>query len=174
MGIMIQAPGFTIREFKLEEEPAFIDLFTDSRITPYIPKRTVDEVKQLFKDVLSEYGDGTGLSRWAVIGLDNKELIGFAMLRHDTEPGKAELGYALHYSYWNKGLATEISKTLVAYGFQEKHLDEIFAVTDHENVPSQRVLLKAGLQRNGIISRKEMELAFFNITAEEYKEFISI
>ena len=168
MRIITQTPGFTIREFSLKEEPAFVDLFTDSRITPYIPKRSVDEVKQLFKAIVNEYADGTGLNRWAILGRDDNQLIGFAMLHHDTEPAKAELGYALHYEYWNKGLATVVSKVLVDYGFQEKHLKEIFAVTDHENVPSQRVLEKAGLKRNGILSRKEIGLAFFNITSGEY------
>jgi ribosomal-protein-alanine N-acetyltransferase len=165
MYVVAQTSLFTIREFTPADEVAFIELFTDYRITQYLPKRNAEQVQQLFKELRAEYTDGTGLNRWAVTDAETDELMGFGMLKQVTDkPDKAELGFVFHLKYHNKGLATQVSQTLVAYGFEQKDLNEIIAVTDYENIPSQRVLEKAGLKREGVVLRNDLELALFRIT----------
>lgn len=62
------------------------------------------------------------------------------------------------YKYWGKGIATEAVKLVANTIFSEwPHLERLQARVLVENVGSQRVLEKAGFQREGIL-RKYMTL----------------
>jgi RimJ/RimL family protein N-acetyltransferase len=58
---------------------------------------------------------------------------------------RIELGYRLKRVYWGQGYATEVAKELIAKGFAELGVDEVFAVTMKTNLGSQAVMRKAGL-----------------------------
>ena len=71
---------------------------------------------------------------------------------------RGELGYALGYKYWGKGIATKAVKLVANTIFSEwPHLERLEARVLVENVGSQRVLEKAGFQREGVL-RKYMTL----------------
>ena len=57
---------------------------------------------------------------------------------------RMQLGYALLKEHWGKGYATELTMVGLRYVFTKTTLSEIFAVTEIQNTPSQKVLLKAG------------------------------
>ena len=61
-----------------------------------------------------------------------------------------EIYYKLHPSYWGKGYATEIAKSLVKFGFEKMHLHKVEAGVQTENIQSIRVLEKAGMTREGL------------------------
>ncbi|KAK7280084.1 hypothetical protein RJT34_25146 [Clitoria ternatea] len=65
-----------------------------------------------------------------------------------------ELGYALGSRYWGRGIATQVVKQVVEVAFSEfTHLERVEALVDVENVASQRVLEKAGFQREGVLRK---------------------
>jgi ribosomal-protein-alanine N-acetyltransferase len=76
-----------------------------------------------------------------------------------------ELGYVMHQKYWGKGIASEMARIMIGYGFTNTDAKEIVAVTTLENIGSQRVLLKAGMTRmdNFIRPNEKKELAFFKV-----------
>jgi len=78
--------------------------------------------------------------------LDNQEVIGACglYLRGEKE---AELGFILHYDYWNKGYMTEAAKALIQFGFCELKLHRIFARCNSENIGSYRVMEKSNMIR---------------------------
>ncbi len=57
----------------------------------------------------------------------------------------AELGYRLLPDVWGRGLATEGARALVRSAFTDLGLDHVVATTMTVNLPSRRVLEKAGL-----------------------------
>jgi len=169
MSIIAQTPRMLIREFLPEEKEQFISLMTDTRINVYLPKRNEQQLYDLFTETIAEYLQGIKLTRWGMFDVDTGELMGLAILRFNADdPGKAELGYALHLHYHGRGLASEMAKALVRYGFEVMQLREIMAVMVEENVLSHKVLLKAGLKRGENIIRGGMELAFYAIEREKY------
>jgi ribosomal-protein-alanine N-acetyltransferase len=169
MTIITQTSRLIIREFLPEEEEAFFALMTDERLTAYLPKRNNEQIHELFSDTLAAYQAGNKLIRWGIFNADDFRFIGMCILKHDAaEPGKAELGYVIHHDFKGMGIATEISKALLTYGFADMELNEIFAVTDKANIPSQKVLLKAGLKQGPDMERHGMMLSFFNITAIDW------
>jgi [ribosomal protein S5]-alanine N-acetyltransferase len=66
-----------------------------------------------------------------------------------AKPTTAEVGYWLKQEFWGKGYATEITKRLIALGFEELKLHRVFAVCDDLNVASRKVLEKSGMKYEG-------------------------
>jgi RimJ/RimL family protein N-acetyltransferase len=65
-----------------------------------------------------------------------------------------EIGYRMKPSERRKGYTTEAVGLLVGLLFTKKGIERIEAVTDTENLPSQRVLEKNGFRREGVLRRR--------------------
>ena len=164
MNIIVQTPRLIIREFTPGEEDLFVNLYKDDRVARYVPKRTDEEWRAKFHETLGEYESRPGLGRWGAFNPVDGDFIGFCMLRSsDANTQSIELGYALPYHQWGLGLATEISKALITYGFEQKGLSVIGACTLPENIPSINVLLKAGFINVGSVPWYSSDLCFFKI-----------
>jgi RimJ/RimL family protein N-acetyltransferase len=84
---------------------------------------------------------------WAAHLRANDEFIGwFHLLPDKLEPEEMELGYRLARKVWGQGLATEGSRELVHRAFTLWLHEKVSARTLLENLASQRVMQKAGLQ----------------------------
>lgn len=65
----------------------------------------------------------------------------------------AELGYWLGEPYWNRGIATEAGRSIVAYAFEQLDVGRVEAAVFEWNPASMRVLEKLGFAREGILRR---------------------
>ncbi|MFK5959576.1 MAG: GNAT family N-acetyltransferase [Lutibacter sp.] len=72
-------------------------------------------------------------------------MIGFAVLKYLPEIGKTDIGYRFLPEYWRKGIATEVSKEIIKYGFEILKLERIIGITMLKNIASYKVLEKIGL-----------------------------
>lgn len=80
------------------------------------------------------------------------EFVGLGVLIHlELNPLNCqhEVGYRLPVKFWGQGYATEIAKTLIEYGFNSLGLKEILGTTNPENIISEKVLIKSGLEKIG-------------------------
>ena len=59
------------------------------------------------------------------------------------------IGYCLHPDVWGQGYATEASRAVVSFGFEQLGLERIYTTCDADNIASSRVLEKTGMQREG-------------------------
>ncbi|XP_031497558.1 uncharacterized protein LOC116262358 [Nymphaea colorata] len=76
----------------------------------------------------------------------------------DIERCRGEIGYALAYEHWGKGIATEALKMAVNAifcGFPE--IQRIDAVVIDWNVGSQKVLEKAGFVKEGLLRKYRLK-----------------
>ncbi|MFI5162052.1 MAG: GNAT family N-acetyltransferase [Sphingobacteriales bacterium] len=165
MPLFIQTPRFVIRDFKPEEVKAYMSLFDDEMVTVHLPNRTRKEHLEIFHAAFKDYAENNPLGRWGMFNNGDGDFIGLCLLRQYDNPGQVELGYVMHQKYWGKGIASEMARILVSYGFTNTDANEIVAVTTLENIGSQRVLLKAGMERMPNFTRagESRELAFFKI-----------
>ena len=65
----------------------------------------------------------------------------------------AELGYWLGKPFWGRGIITEAARAMTAYGFETLGLTRIYAHVKAHNGASERVLEKAGYQREGLLRK---------------------
>jgi ribosomal-protein-alanine N-acetyltransferase len=169
MIIIIQTPRLIIREFLPEEEGLFLAILSDERLTDYLPKRSIDDNQIIFRNMLADYEQGIKLTSWGIFNKTDHTLIGLGILKAvNGEPDKSELGYVIHHAFKGMGIATELSETLLNYGFSERKLTEIFAVTHQDNIASQRVLIKAGLTQGDNLLRNGEWVSCFKITADDW------
>jgi RimJ/RimL family protein N-acetyltransferase len=106
--------------------------------------REREVVEQHHRGRLSEARDGLGF--WA--GFVDAVFVGWWLLSPaaaDDTRGQAEVGYRLLPDFWRQGLASEGAAALLAYGFEEVGLTQIFAETMTINEGSRAVLNKLGL-----------------------------
>jgi len=164
MPLFIQTPRFIIREFKPEEEEIYVKLYDDEQVIIHLPKRTRQEQYEIFRGTMADYEVGKTLTRWGLFNNGDGDYIGSCLLRNFYDfDGKIEVGYSLHQKYWGKGIATEMTQIMIAYGFTNTDAEEIVALTTLENVGSQKVLLKAGMERLENFHKDGEELAYFRI-----------
>ncbi|PWW17601.1 MULTISPECIES: GNAT family N-acetyltransferase [unclassified Chryseobacterium] len=155
-----------IREFTPEEFSLFSTLFENENVTRYLPYKTPEEYKEMFDKALADYEEGP-FSRWGIFHPQNNDFVGMCLARTFLDnPDQMEIGYTLDEKYWGKGLGTEVCKALVEHCLSINHQKDIVAVTDLDNIGSQKVLLKSGFKRVENLAREDRELAYFVLQKE--------
>ncbi|MDE6220985.1 MAG: GNAT family N-acetyltransferase, partial [Lachnospiraceae bacterium] len=77
---------------------------------------------------------------------DSGKVIGSGSITYDEKYGAYELGYNLNRQYWRMGYATEVSKALIQWAYQNIGARDFFARHANTNEASGNVLKKCGFQ----------------------------
>ncbi|MGO4291713.1 GNAT family N-acetyltransferase [Chitinophaga sp. RAB17] len=163
MHIIYQSNTIIIREFLPAEISLFTTLFEDEKVTSYLPYRSPEQYIEMFHIALDDYKRGL-FSRWGIFNAANNDFMGMGLARNFVDvPGQLEIGYTLSPKYWGKGIGTEVSRALVDYCFTNTSADEVVAVTDPDNIGSQKVLEKTGFKRLSNLVREYGEVTYFVI-----------
>lgn len=81
--------------------------------------------------------------------LHEGRLVGYVAL-HGDEPHRRELGFLIGpRTVWGRGLGRATARAGLRHGFEEMHLDEIWAEALDANHASIRVLQRLGLRETG-------------------------
>jgi RimJ/RimL family protein N-acetyltransferase len=136
------------------DRPDWRALLLDPRVAATIggvpPER---EVRARFDADLRHWRDH-GFGQWTWRTPDGAFAGRGGLRRHRLEGGEevVELGYSVVAEHWGVGLATEIARASLAFGFAELGLDRIHAFVFDGNVASARVLDKCGFAQVGPIT----------------------
>ncbi len=150
-----------IREFSYQELNLFLDLFKSENVTRYLPYKSPEELKGMFEKALVDYKQGP-LSRWGIFDAENGDFVGVCLARVFAENTDwIEIGYMLMENHWGKGIGTQVSRALVDYCHTAEPQKNIVALTDLDNIGSQKVLLNSGFERVENLLRDNKELAYF-------------
>ncbi|MDY4777202.1 MAG: GNAT family protein, partial [Phocaeicola vulgatus] len=71
----------------------------------------------------------------------------------DVECFNAEVGYVIGEKYWNQGIVTDALQEAIYHYFTYTNTIRIFALVFEHNLPSMRVLEKAGFNKVGIMTK---------------------
>jgi RimJ/RimL family protein N-acetyltransferase len=161
----LETARLRLRRFTPKDEALLYRLNSDETVMRYIGG-TMDAGKNramLHDRILRYYGEHPGLGVWATMVKATGECAGFHLLNHVKGESLIQLGYRLFPSHWGQGYATEMGTALLRYGFVQRGLPRIMANTHPDNLDSQRVLLKCGLQRRGERAYAHPDLASFGV-----------
>lgn len=82
---------------------------------------------------------------WVINLKGNDKLIGTICLwNFEADKMQAEIGFELHPDFQEKGIMREALSEVLAFGFKELKLKTITALTNPGNLPSVKLLQKAG------------------------------
>jgi RimJ/RimL family protein N-acetyltransferase len=118
---------------------------SDPRVTWNHKAQSRDQAQITLKKRLRHWTDH-GFGMYAVIERVTQQLIGHGGLQRLEETSDVELGYYLGWPAWGRGFATELSRAVLRYGFEQLLVRHIVAVVRPENEASQRVLCKVGMK----------------------------
>jgi RimJ/RimL family protein N-acetyltransferase len=103
-----------------------------------------DEARRYFESYLSDWAK-TGISVWALLrGADSAYIGECGFWVREGFPGKS-LRYILAESYWNQGYGLEAATAALRWGFEEKNISWVSAVSHTANSGSVRILERLGL-----------------------------
>jgi [ribosomal protein S5]-alanine N-acetyltransferase len=164
----IETERLQLRLFRPDDLDDLSLIFSDPDVVRYLgsgqPARR-DETETALMSIIRHW-DVHGFGRWAAVCKQTCKLVGYCGLRNFQ--GSAELVYLLSKQYWGKGLATEMARASIKFGFEEKKFEHIIAMAKLANVASQRVMNKIGMtfQKNTLIFN--MEVALYSINSAAY------
>ncbi|MCB0421286.1 MAG: GNAT family N-acetyltransferase [Bdellovibrionales bacterium] len=112
---------------------------------------TEEDTKNFIADAMIKASISPRFEYELAVCLKEKNLqIGGCGIRRDSESSYvANLGWAIHPQFQNKGFATEAAAALIQVGFQQLNLAVIYATCDTRNIASFKVMEKLGMQRVG-------------------------
>lgn len=134
---------------------------------PLDPQQSRTEIEKKYSELGSE-------NKWFFIEKKDGSKIGF--IGHFTVGKQVEIGYAMAQDERKKGYCTEAVGIMLDYLFLSRDMMRVQAQTSVRNVPSQRVLEKAGFKREGIVRRPYFvrgewtDFYQYSILREEWKE----
>jgi RimJ/RimL family protein N-acetyltransferase len=153
------------RELTESDIPQMFHLHSNPEVMKYIHaiEETIDETRLTFARMMKYHDKKEGMCLWSVFLKESGAYIGWVILKPLDNTSDIEIGYRFLPEFWGNGYATEISHRVCRYGFQVLNLDKIVGITHPENVSSQNVLKKLGLNFIKISRYYGIEVLFFEM-----------
>jgi RimJ/RimL family protein N-acetyltransferase len=143
----LRTARLVLRRYDEGDREACIELFTDPDVMTYVGNGVItpEAAAKLFGSCSAIYDEGR-FDLWAVVESESGAYVGHAELKRRKGSDEVEIIYILRKERWGCGYATEIARLLVEHGFHRYDLPRVLATVDYENLPSLRVLEKAGMR----------------------------
>ncbi len=149
MAIILETKRLLLRH----QVPADLDdlwaLYCDPEITKYIPDapRSREEAKEELEWHMNGHPRFPKLGLWGTIHKETGKFIGRCGLLPWTIEGQheVEIAYTIAREYWGQGLATEVARAILQYGFVKLNLSRLICLIDAENNASRKVAEKIGM-----------------------------
>lgn len=158
---LVETARLQLRLFTLADLDNLATLLSDGDVMRYVgdgQPASREEAAEALQSIMRHW-EKHGFGRWAVIDKETRAFIGFGGLR--SLLGSPEVVYHFAKSHWGRGLATELARASLRYGFEEHHFDRILAVAKPENAASIRVMERVGM-------RYERHTNYHNIEVIQY------
>lgn len=148
MDHLIETDRLLLREIRLEDSTDMYGLHADPEVQRYTgesPIGSMEEMEAAIRTRIHNYAK-YGYGRWATFLKADMQFVGWAGLAYLPEFDEIDLGYRLLTRYWGMGLATEASRAILRYGFEQLGIERIIAIAMQENKASIRVMEKVGME----------------------------
>lgn len=144
---VLHTERLVLRELVKEDALALHRMRSDERVMRHIPRdleQAVEESERLIATIAQNRSENTGIT-WGISLKEEGTLIGtVGFYRLQLEHHRGEIGYLLHPDRWGMGYAGEAVDAAVDHGFRILGFHSIEAVTDPENLASNRLLKAQG------------------------------
>jgi RimJ/RimL family protein N-acetyltransferase len=157
--MILATDRLVLRQFVAEDWPAVLAYQADPAYLRYYAwsGRTEADVRAIVARFVEWQAEQPRLKFQLAMTLkESGELIGSCGVRLGEEDApEAEVGYELAPMQWGNGYATEAAGAMLRFGFEKLGLHRIWGRCVAENVGSQRVLNKLGMQQEGWLREVE-------------------
>lgn len=151
---ILNSQRLLLRPYVLEDAPTMFENWASraDNVTyvTWPPHESVAFTKQLLKEWIASY-ENPGFFHWVIALKEQPEVVigDISVIHTNPSTQSCELGYILSQDYWGQGLMTEALQAVIAFLFQEVHINRITADHAVDNPASGRVMEKAGMKYEG-------------------------
>lgn len=178
---LLRTERLLLRRWEEPDVAAFFALYSREDVVRWLgahPRRPVTSTQEARERMERwrehERGLAAPLGLWAIVphaGESPAQPVGTLLLlplSDDSEPtGLVEVGWHLHPEHQGQGLATEAAQAVLAQA-ERAGIDQVLALTDLDNTPSQRVAARLGMQDEGVTDR------WFGLTTRQYRKALTL
>ncbi len=149
---VLQTNRLILRRMQRSDSRDMFEYAKDPTVTRFLtwdPHPDEAYTRRYLTYVSSRYKAGEFFD-WALILNGENKMIGTCgFTRIDCKNRLGEAGYVLNKNYWGRGLATEALQRVVQFAFEVLGLDRVESRFMEGNIPSKRVMEKAGMTFEG-------------------------
>ncbi|WP_410768506.1 GNAT family N-acetyltransferase [Fontibacillus sp. BL9] len=145
--MMLETDRLIIRTFKGEDWEDLYEYLSQERVVRYEPYGVFTEEECKLEAVRRSQDTAF----WAVCLKENQKLIG-NLYFHQQEPKELltwVIGYVFNPDYYGQGFASESSRRLMQYAFEQLGSRRIVAMCNPENNASWRLMERLNMRREG-------------------------
>ncbi len=165
----IETERLNLRKPRMEDVSAiFLGWVQDPRVTHFLtwcPHENIGQTESMLKNAIAAW-DGDAGFPYMITLKENGIVIG--MIDPRIEGHKVGIGYVMNRAYQGKGYMTESLRAVIDWAFGQSSIYRVYATTDVENFASQRVLEKAGMQREGLLRKYIVHLNISDVPRDSY------
>jgi RimJ/RimL family protein N-acetyltransferase len=170
---LLSTDRLLLRHWEEPDLPAFYDVYSRDEVVRWLgrhPRRPVTTMSEAQERLRRWREHDRGLSHpfglWAIVphatGAAAGTLPLLPLTDSDGPTGLVEVGWHLHPDHQGQGLVTEAAHAILAVAARAG-IDQVLAITDLDNLPSQRVAARLGMTDEGVTER------WFGLTARQYR-----
>lgn len=165
----IETDRLLLRMFSAEGLDELARLFSDPQVMKYVGDGhpvSREEAERALTSIIKHW-QTQRFGRWAAVDKQTREFVGFGGLR--SLFGTPEVVYHLAPAHWGKGLATELARAALRFGFEDRGFDRIVAIAKPPNAASIHVMEKLGMHYEMHTRYYEIDVVQYGISREEFK-----
>jgi len=145
--MIFETSNFIIRQFTLKDYKDLEDYLSNPNVMKFIGDGNFDFKKTSAIEMINFYNNSNHNKKSSIYAIESKKdqkVIGQCHLSEINLPpsNEVEFGLILKESLWGRGLAIEISTSLISYAFNRLNLKKIFATVHPKNRNSKKLLKK--------------------------------
>ncbi|OAD46377.1 GNAT family N-acetyltransferase [Polaribacter atrinae] len=152
----LETERLILRELRITDLEGIFELDSNPEVHKYLGNKTINtkqDAEKIIAFIINQYKEN-GIGRFAVIEKSTGNFIGWSGLKLNKGTKESlngfqdfiDIGYRFIPRYWKKGYALESAIACLEYGFKTMNLDIIYGAAETENIGSNKILQKIGLQ----------------------------
>jgi len=178
MKFYLETERLILRDLLDSDVEGIFALDSDPKVHQYLGNNPIKTMKQAEDSInfIKQQYEELGIGRFAAIEKSSGEFIGWSGLKLNTGEKEVlndrqdfiDIGYRFIPKFWGKGYATESSIATLQYGFETMKYDTICGAADVDNIGSNKVLQKIGLQFVNEFLFEETRCNWYELKKENY------
>lgn len=179
MKIYLETERLILREILPTDVDGMYELDANPIVHQYLgktPIKTKLEAANIIQFIREQYKE-RGIGRFAVIEKSSGNFIGWSGLKLNLDKKEElngirnfyDIGYRIIPRFWGHGYATESSLAVLDYGFNTLDINTIFGAAEIENIASNKILKKIGLQFINEFYFENVKVNWYELKKEDYE-----
>jgi ribosomal-protein-alanine N-acetyltransferase len=167
MAVYLETPRTFMREILGNDFDFLLRMISDPEVMRYYPRPyTERDVRDFIDRMRARYRDD-GCALWLLVDRERGDPLGRVGLMRMPVNGvdEFEIGYMVDRPFWRRGLATEAALAVRDYAFNDRKLSRVVSLIRPENVPSQGVARKLGMEVTDRTHQSGLEHLVYSVSA---------